>query len=600
MLNERQKKIVSVLESTRVPIPSKELCDRFHVSLRTIRNDINEIQKFTDEKGAELKRLPGVGIQIVSKDVLSESLKSSLLNQDFVDMNDQQRQNALVICFLMRENPLTIEMLEEIFCVSKNTLLSSIRNANAVLAEYGVNLKGVKHQGYYLTGSDSDIFEYFAKTSRRDTMEQFSLLYDPENRQSSKHFRKQVDELIRYAGTQLSLMVMDYHRMAVLMAVLIRISPAQKTNRRSSANATVEAVSEKIRQLFGKEPDEQLLKETLIFCTDFNEQQGFEGDESKIEGAVDCLIAAVKARPEYEITDADILKSDLIKHLKTSVNNQKSGHFDENPLLDEIRNVYGKEFEMIHQEVNELKDQFPIQVNDDEIGFLTLYFCRSFEKTKKIGGTRLMVVCNTGRSASKLLATRLINNLPNIHIVAMSSLFDVETNPSLTDNVDLIVTTIPLNNARKPYVLVSPFLQKVELDSVIEAIWAQSNEHLIADHQDMSYRLLSQTDIGIDQEAAEYYADFAMDIFSLIQQLYPGGLNKNNYDNAAGIFAHLMMSVPRWKRNEYIKASDYMDLCNQYEKQYRIILDWLGKMEKKLKVSISRIEAIAVLRYYNF
>ena len=143
-------------------------------------------------------------------------------------------------------------------------------------------------------------------------------------------------------------------------------------------------------------------------------------------------------------------------------------------MLKNIQELYTSEFKLVQTCIKELPSFCVSEKDLDEIGYLTLYIKRSFEKAQTIEESRVMVVCNSGRSASKLLSTRLLNNLPNLHIVSISSLFELQSNTEFLEHVDFIISTVPLPGIKKPYVVVSPFLQKQEINQVKELIWLHS------------------------------------------------------------------------------------------------------------------------------
>ena len=61
MLNDRQLNIVNDLEQTDQLITANSLAEKYHVSLRTIRNDIEEIDYSTKKYDMEFLRVPICG-----------------------------------------------------------------------------------------------------------------------------------------------------------------------------------------------------------------------------------------------------------------------------------------------------------------------------------------------------------------------------------------------------------------------------------------------------------------------------------------------------------------------------------------------------------
>ncbi|MPM70156.1 hypothetical protein SDC9_117109 [bioreactor metagenome] len=237
-----------------------------------------------------------------------------------------------------------------------------------------------------------------------------------------------------------------------------------------------------------------------------------------------------------------------------------------------------------------------------------------------------MVVCNTGRGASKLLATRIMNNFPEIHIVAMKSYIDIAKDQNILDNIDLIISTIPLPKIDKPWVVVSPFLQESELTKIKEIIWVgkgqrgtAENDHFddLVDSVIKQYKnyqdaeaftkkvdtLLSSRYLWsniYENDSSEQYAKVIMEIFELLSRIYPVGLNSDQFSLVSGLIAHVIMSVPRWQRGKFITAPDYHELTLKYPQEYKMISDSLQRIAKMLDIYIDDIESIAVLRYIIF
>ena len=195
----------------------------------------------------------------------------------------------------------------------------------------------------------------------------------------------------------------------------------------------------------------------------------------------------------------------------------------------------------------------------------------------------------------------------------MNSIYNINNNPTVLDNVDFVISTIPLGEIKKPYVVISPLLQKAEINKVKEAIWlAKSEIKIKGTVNEVAEEISSQYD-GNDN--AKEYADsrniipynvttligeVSMNIFDLVTKLYPKGITPSVFDNVSGIFAHILMSIPRWQRGSFIEPSDEEELIRQNEEQYLIIRRYLEQEAKRLGIFIPEAEAIAILRYYIY
>lgn len=610
MLNERQKKIILFLESQTQPITARQLAEKFHTSLRTIRYDIHTISEFCKDHTIEFLRSPNIGLSIQSQRPVAEFFTEGYDRENFYYLKEEGRTTLLLLCFLMKQNPLTLGELEHYFSVSKNTIRTILDICSDQLKSFDLDITGKKNRGFTFTGSIKGILTFFAKTMSRNGSDiLYNTLMNPDNQLIPTNLKQQIELIINYLSESLHLLITDYQRLAFSLTLLLRQLQLTAHSSlithcpESELSPLVRYIENLCKVQFDRDSEEILIP-ILNQSTDYSERYfATLGDEYLVH-SIHNMIQILRQDYQYLIDDEDLLKTDLFKHLKTTIENLKMGFSNENPLLETIKTTYQKEYEAVFDAARELALIHPELLNENEIGFLTLYFCRSFDKAKEIQKSRIMVVCNTGRSASKLLATRLINNLPGIHIVAIASIYDIQTNKTLLEHIDFIISTLPLHNVHKPYIVVSPLLQNAEIELVKEAIWDRGNE------KDDMIQYENKAEIpwigGILEsllnkpEISEFYAGICMDLFSLIQQLYPKGLNKSNYNNVAGIFAHTLISIPRWKSQDYIRAEDAEELFQIYQKETASISEFLHTISTKLDIRIPLIEAAAILRYYSF
>lgn len=616
MLQERQKQILLKLETQSQPLTAQQLAQMFQISLRTIRYDIQKIKEFTTEHQIEFIRSPKVGMHIVSTRPISEYFIEVYEKKNYYYIDEKGRKLLILLYFLMKQNPVTLGELETFFSVSKNTIRTTLKTCSDELKPFNLCLLGKKNKGFYVSGSIKGYMTYFEKQINFDGSEiLYNTLMNPSNQLIPKYLKLQIEKIIAFLIESLHVSVTDYQRLAFLLTIIVRqlqLHPSgiHKDNLNIDAEIYEFAnyMESQCRITFDMESIEILLP-ILNQSTDFSERYFASFEDDYLVHSIQNIIQIICENYKYHIDDKDLLKTELFKHLKTTIENLKMGFSNENPLLAMIKETYSDEFHAVSFAVKELSFIHPQLIHENEVGFLTLYFCRSFDKAREIQKSRIMVVCNTGRSASKLLGTRLINNLPDIHIVAISSIFDIQTNKSLLDNIDFIISTLPLHNVHKPYIVVSPLLQNAEIEQIKEAIWMMS-DRIVVEHTktekkvknikeipwlgDELESLLKESDIG------EFYADICMNLFTLIQRLYPKGLDKAHYNNIAGIFAHTLISVSRWKKQEYMQADDAEELFEMYPNEVSYIADFLSSISSKLHIHIPSREAVAILRYYMF
>src|SRR5699024_8429633 len=164
----------------------------------------------------------------------------------------------------------------------------------------------------------------------------------------------------------------------------------------------------------------------------------------------------------YHVT----LLNDLVAHLKPSIYRLKKGLTISNPMLDEIRRDYNELFMIVQDAVNEVFSD--ISFPEDEIAYLVLHFAAILLHDETDASMRALVICSSGIGTAKMLATKLKQQIPEIKQVENKSMFDLES--VADDDYDIIVSTIPLDEAEHNYILTSPMLTKPEADEVKRTI----------------------------------------------------------------------------------------------------------------------------------
>ena len=609
MLNSRQKKIIADLSNIKTLITANNLADRYNVSLRTIRNDINEIAIFLAQKDIELLRIPGQGMRIIDSKKADNLFDNSFELQSFPYLEKTERTYLLFLRLVFNKGPVSGNLLSEEFEVSKGTILNTIDDTNAEIDKYRLKICSYQNKGYHLEGKTKNVVracEEIIKNNGEELI--YNTLLNKNNHFIDDELEEKINEMLHFISNDLLLYITHHYYLGFMLYLIIFRSEGNYRLSSDSSDDKLGRLFSYIEQQFDisiNKEGQNIIRHILNYATDYSNTAE---TDTNLSEAIDAMITYINSSGLYQINDYDNLYRDLLVHLKSTISAIASKMPRENPLLDEIKSSYPQEFSLVKSAVQRFHEIYPLKLDDNEIGYITLYFLRSFDKAEKIQDTNVMVVCNTGVAASKLLATRLINNIPDIHVVSMSSLYNIQNNPSALDNVDFVISTIPLTNLKKPHVVVSPLLQKEEINKVKEAIWISktdfekendNNEYLINDPTKKENNFLSNNNI-FSADSALLLGETAMSLFELIQELYPKGITEEDYGKVSGIFAHVLMSIPRWQRAEFIEPSDYENLKNSYAKQCDIIKKYLVTMSKKIGIMIPDVEIIAILRYYIY
>ena len=159
MLNKRQKLMIRDLERSAITLTAAQLAEKYDVSLRTIRNDVEDIARYLKEQNIEFIRIPGQGMRIISGKDVSSGLNQILKNSEFAYLDNTQRSILFLFNLLFSDGPVTIGELCDLFDVSKGTVISTVKYAKRAIREMKVSIVRYQNKGYRLDGSLKNIIK---------------------------------------------------------------------------------------------------------------------------------------------------------------------------------------------------------------------------------------------------------------------------------------------------------------------------------------------------------------------------------------------------------------------------------------------------------
>lgn len=163
---------------------------------------------------------------------------------------------------------------------------------------------------------------------------------------------------------------------------------------------------------------------------------------------------------------------ELYQHIKPMVYRLKNGISIRNKLIDSIKSEYPLIFEEVERVSKLVSNKYELpKISDDENGFITLYFARILEQSgKKI---KTLITCTTGVGTSELLKVKVNKKFPNMDVIDVVSLREVESSINKYKDIDLIITTINLSQSLHiPTVVVSAMFTKMDQERVSEKLEA--------------------------------------------------------------------------------------------------------------------------------
>lgn len=635
-MNQRQLMLLRELESSSRIITAKQLAEKYKVSIRTIRNDMNVLSDYVSTQNASLISIPGSGMRLVTVESLAEKYEQEANLESISLCSQDDRKNLLMLYFLLCRNPLTVDRLADELKLSRGTIFHALKELNETLYRYHLKIQGKRNHGYTLEGEELDVLALINSMMPEFQKTRYQKLFlEKECGLFPADHDVHIGNVIRFISETLNWHIRDNTLLYVWFSFFIcRLQYGRKLilnksyshdYRNISDFYKLEMLSLEIRRIFKVKLD-TAQKTFLAYITlnnvDWSDEEVAEHQEDQIDIAVQEMIQDVARRYPSLLQESGSLQTDIVNHIQLTLNRHQLKLDHMNPMLGELKSQYGDVFAAVSAGAEKFANRCGLTLSEDEIGFLTLHFCKYLENRRQISESHVLVVCNSGRGASKLLATKLTNNLPGIHIISVTSLAEAKLRLQRDHDIDLVLSTVTFPQVGPPSLVVSPILTKSELDAVRSALYTSQNR-FSASNPDQSFldEFLSQNIPGkahskssreletliqstisergapSPDQAETCYANIIAEITNLGRALYPDSLTVDEFTKITGIMIHCQMSVTRWQAGNFLPNDDYAWYRENHPVVMALTEATLEQISELMNLQLPPCEAVAIVRY---
>ncbi|HCM87252.1 MULTISPECIES: BglG family transcription antiterminator [Enterococcus] len=472
-MDNRLSNLYTLLAKQGKTVEINQLAKRFHVSTRTIYNDINKLNETLSSVSEKTIIIDKARVEY-SVDSPVDIEKLLLNNSDFVSSDKQIRRIRVLESILLSAGIFSSEDLLQRTLVSKNTLLSDLQKIKKKLEENGIELETLPFRGYRVIGDEIIIRNLLAAT-----LEQDPLLFETEHFEREQQLLGDIEAFIEKICDRLGIQLSDEAFQKVLIHFWI-------TKKRIELGETLSTISEKdflskeeqtlfdyrreLVELFGQpvSSTEQIYLANKLSEASITKYQELISDKwVTFNLLVETFITAVNSElPELDFKGDQKLYEGLINHLRPAYKRTLAKESLENPMYDYVLDHYCDLHLIIRKQISSIEKMLEITFSDHEISFFTLFFAASLERKKFYvpHKTKIVIICHAGISTSEILKSK-IKNIFNVDVIGT---FGAKEGVKwLTDHkVDLVITTISLEIKSVPFVQVNPYLSEEDISII--------------------------------------------------------------------------------------------------------------------------------------
>lgn len=515
MLTTRQYEILVFVLQADGFVTMSVIAERFRLSARTVQREMDTIDGHLGSDSRFIEKKTGYGVRFRGKEADRERILGSIGSLPSLRpvYSQQERMAAILLALLMEGEPRKIYTFTHSLGVSETTIGSDLNLCENWLAENGLVLVRRPGVGVYLEADEWQrrqtlVRLYYDHTgSGRKKRENARILYDklPKTLNVQRLFNlekvEQIDRMLDGIGQLKGLIQNDRSRRALvvhLYMILLRVSqgaglfetaehPGNDDPSLKLADALIGAMETRFNVDIPK--GERAYLATLLRTT--KGLGGVSSEEAEIQAKriASRMIHMAEAHTGVMIDPNGGFSEALQKHLIPTITRLSMGMDIRNPILDDIKQHYGTLFELARECACVIEDELHVSVPDSELGYLAVHLGVALEDSRSYYSRRCraIVCCPSGMVTAQLLALRVNREFPDIETADVVSTATLDYDSLLDNNVEMIISTVPLSDERIPCVQVTPFLTDAEKDSVWQLLKSCKNvPHVRAEHASLT------------------------------------------------------------------------------------------------------------------
>lgn len=459
----------------------KEIANRLNLSERTIRYEIENLNYY-------LKKFGINEIQIVSKKVekpemLDYNSVMKYLNKDNYSYSKEERADYILANYLFNSSNIKQSTLEEELNVSATTIANDMNRVKDILSLNKLEFSSYSKDFEYIVGNEKNIRQFIlnflidymfiekkfpGELKIKKVMEEY---FKDLELVKVRAFIKKIQEKLQKIISDEAYKILTLYLMIMIKRVKEKkvLKEINNPNFITSSDEfkIISVIVNQLENSFDVKLSNQEImafSEYVLGSHSYNFDYSYYENWIQLEILVNKLVIDINSKIDINILGDNILFEGLLNHLRPAIYRVKQGIKLENPIYEEVLENYPELFNMIRESMKNLEHYLEIEINEDEIAFVTIHFKEAIDRREEKSLKNVIIVCGFGYGSSKLLKEN-IKKYFDVNVVNTMPLHKFE---EITDfnNIDLIISTVLIKEEKIPVVHVSPILTKEDIEKL--------------------------------------------------------------------------------------------------------------------------------------
>lgn len=488
MLNARSAALLTDVLNGTAPSRARDIAERFGVSERTAKADLQALRTWLAEEGLELSAHTPDGITLDCTDHDRAALLEKAFGAGAAGADDRVLRIACEI--LVADPAISINQLAITLDAARNTVLADLTAVEELLRDVGVRLVRDSRIGLTVDaphparrdalvqaihgsmGLDAAILCARFIAGDGDVPPLLALALGGLDRHvpSLRQLASDAHSIALQVSTATGMATSDSAAVSLFLRLLaIVVLPDVSAAPAGTEGATADERHRTTALLLDRLEDPATLRcwARTDADTDFALLElGLRSSSERLRttgalrGAEDVapiareLIARVGAALDAPLDRDRALLPSLIAHLSDRLAKIHLGILEPSPVLAEVIDGHPAAHRAVREATDAILEPAGIRLSDTDCAYLTIHVVTSLQRLQRSNRVRALLVCATGRGTTQLIRSVVETQLQEIDIVRTCSVLTASEESTRPD-IDLVISTFPFTTGT-PLALVRP------------------------------------------------------------------------------------------------------------------------------------------------
>lgn len=463
-MNKRIVSMIQELSELDKKINITELAEKFEVSERTIRNDLNSINDILRKHKIDFIRLEKGG-QVIRKNTFPEVL-AYLEDKDFYEYKLSKEERKKIASVLLINSPgfITLSNIADYMAVSRATVIHDLEGIKGYIKEGNLEVRSHPNKGLRIEGAESDkrvflvrLLNYNPGMIDEDVVRKQIAVEEETKAVLNKILQEQEHVHESFLNDS------SFQKIGIYLGIMVsRMQQGEYIEVREKKQNSKYGMAQDITKYIGQychmniTEDETLFLSEILASGRYMKKKDFEKDSVKIQMTVRLFIEAVSDELGMNLNrDYDFFEN-LSNHLDR-VLSAAQPDYERNPVIEKVAEENMEIKRAVKKHAFIIRQHAGRELTETELGYITVHVCAAVERKKnKEISFHVIVACHAGIGTSYLLQEKLKKHF-NFQIIDIVS--SHEARSLKKGQADFVISTVPLKECGIEHITVSPFLK---------------------------------------------------------------------------------------------------------------------------------------------